>query len=575
MKPIRFMLRLYRNPSFLFYSFLLVLLLPNILLSFTEHLNWAGRISNILFPLAVYYNLLHRFRSIGKTFLWLFPFVFLSAFQIVLLYLFHRSIIAVDMFLNLVTTNPTEAMELLDNMIPVLVFVVLFYIPVLIAAVYAVCHKIGLSDEMVQNKQRTSRLLFGLGALSLITAYLTDNRYEIKSDLFPVNVCYNIGLACQRTVWTQQYEQTSAPFTYNAQASHPAGQREIYVMVVGETSRACNWSLAGYSRTTTPQLAALGDELVYFPYTLSESNTTHKSVPMLLSSVSAVDFDSIYSRKGIVTAFREAGFSTAFLSNQRLNHSFIDLFGQEAEYCDFIKEDSSDPKYNPSDDELLKQVSQILAQGNRKQFIVLHTYGSHFNYKERYQGKTSFYTPDGPLLTEPKFRNSLLNAYDNTIRYTDLFLAQLIEMLQHENAETALIYTSDHGEDIFDDSREMFLHASPVPTYYQIHVPFLVWTSAAYRTAYAPSYEALLQNHNKNVSSSASFFHTMLHLAGIQTPYRQDSLSVASPVYTERPRVYLNDHNVASPLNDTGMDSEDFEMLQKYRIGGWDNTDCD
>ena len=56
----------------------------------------------------------------------------------------------------------------------------------------------------------------------------------------------------------------------------------------------------------------------------------------------------------------------------------------EADTYDFIKEDSVSSTYNPSDDELLKLVEEELAKGATKQFIVLHTYGSHFNYRERY-----------------------------------------------------------------------------------------------------------------------------------------------------------------------------------------------
>jgi glucan phosphoethanolaminetransferase (alkaline phosphatase superfamily) len=57
----------------------------------------------------------------------------------------------------------------------------------------------------------------------------------------------------------------------------------------------------------------------------------------------------------------------------------------EADTYDFIKEDSVSSTYNPSDDELLKLVEEELAKGATKQFIVLHTYGSHFNYRERYR----------------------------------------------------------------------------------------------------------------------------------------------------------------------------------------------
>ena len=73
-------------------------------------------------------------------------------------------------------------------------------------------------------------------------------------------------------------------------------------------------------------------------------------------------------------------------------------------------------------------------------------------------------------------------------------------------------------------------------------------------------------NRQKNISSSISFFQTMMELAGIETPYRNDSLSVTSPLYTEKSRVYLNDHNEPRPLDDIGMGKEDFEMLKKRGI---------
>ena len=167
-----------------------------------------------------------------------------------------------------------------------------------------------------------------------------------------------------------------------------------------------------------------------------------------------------------------------------------------------------------------------------------------------------------PVDAEVKYKDNLINAYDNSIRYTDNFLARLIHLLQEQDVDAAMLYTSDHGEDIFDDSRHLFLHASPVPSYYQIHVPFLVWMSDSYRKSYPELQQAAQANMQKNISSSLSFFQTMLELGGIETPYRNDSLSVTNTLFTEKPRVYLNDHNEARSLNDIGMKEEDFEMLQ-------------
>ena len=93
----------------------------------------------------------------------------------------------------------------------------------------------------------------------------------------------------------------------------PEKNREVYVMVIGETSRAANWSIYGYNRNTNPELTKIKG-LTAFSHVLTESNTTHKSVPMLMSSVTAHDFNSIYRQKGIITAFKEAGYRTAFFS---------------------------------------------------------------------------------------------------------------------------------------------------------------------------------------------------------------------------------------------------------------------
>ncbi|THG43851.1 DUF1705 domain-containing protein, partial [Muribaculum caecicola] len=111
-----------------------LLLLPNICLLFTERVPagepWA-RISAsfgfLLVPAAAYVALMTISRNVGKTVWTVFPLVFFSAFQMVLLDLFGCSVIAVDMWLNLVTTNASEAGELLGSMLPAIMFVAMFY----------------------------------------------------------------------------------------------------------------------------------------------------------------------------------------------------------------------------------------------------------------------------------------------------------------------------------------------------------------------------------------------------------------------------------------------------------------
>ena len=547
------------QPRTLYVYYLLVLLLPNIGLTLTEPMGWAARLCNLLLPLGVYAWMLTLSRRPGKALWWLFPLVFLAAFQLVLLYLFGRSVIAVDMFLNLLTSNPGEAIELLDNLIPGVAGVFIVYLPALALGICSIRGTHLLSDRFRHTARRWATLASVAGLFCLGLARLTDAGYRPQLHLYPVNAGYNLWLAIERTVRQAHYAETSRHFRFHATSTHDTLQAEAYVLVIGETARACHFSLYGYPRETNPLLSRLSG-LTVFKKALTQSNTTHKSVPMLLTAVSAERFDQIYQQKGILTAFREAGYHTFFFSNQRPNHSFIDFLGQEADEWHFLKEERP-PSENLSDSELLAAVGHALQAGHRKLFIVLHTYGSHFNYRERYPREMAHFQPDS--LTDAKYRNraSLVNAYDNSLRQTDALLARLTHLLQAHDIPSAWLYTSDHGEDLFDDHRRLFLHASPLPTYYQLHVPLLVWLSPAYRHSYPQEATHLHANAGRPVSVSVSVFHTMLQLAGLRTPFLTDSLSLASDRFTPAPPCYLDDHNRPIPLGRLGLDSLDRQKL--------------
>lgn len=553
------------RPAFLFWLTIAVLAIPNIALCFTERMTTAAAVTNVVLPVSVVWLLMTLSRRPGKMTWSLFPLIFFGAFQLVLLYLFGHSIIAVDMFLNVVTTNPGEAFELLDGILPAIAIVVVIYIPPLVMAVISLRKKDILPSGFVMRQRRMALIAVVAGVASLGVSYATDDEYSMKIQLYPVNVGYNLVLAVERSQATINYAETSSSFRFNSRATHPGNRREVYVLVIGETARACNFSLYGYGRETTPLLEHTRG-LVAFTNVLTQSNTTHKSVPMLMSAASAENYNRIYHEKGIITAFREAGFHTVFISNQLPNRSFIDFFGKEADEWVFIKEKAIE-KENVSDGDMIPMVKNVLGKGRQKELIVLHTYGSHFNYRERYKAAHAVFKPDDA--DEAKFSNraSLVNAYDNSIRATDSFLHQLITLLDRSGATSAMLYTSDHGENIFDDARRLFLHASPVPSYYELHVPFIVWTSDAYRQTCASETAALIANRRKRVSNSESAFHTMLGLAGIETPSRNDSLSVASRMFKPSGRMYLNDHNEPVPVNKILRDKADFIMMRKIECG--------
>ena len=551
---------------------IIALVLPNIALCFTEKLSLWASAANVLLPLGVYILLMTLAKKTGKMIWWSFLLIFFAAFQLVLLYLFGGGVIAVDMFLNLVTTNPGEAMELLDNLVPAVAGVFIVYLPLLILGIVSIRSKRYpvLSAPWIHRFRWWGSASVVLGLLCMGNAYWHTDKYKIQDQLYPVNVVYNLCLAVERNQASENYQEASKDFRFGAKPSHPSDSCEVYVMVIGETARAHDFSFYGYKRDTNPLLSKT-QGLLAFDQVTTQSNTTHKSVPMLLSAASASDFERLFHEKGILAAFKEAGFHTVFLSNQLPNHSFIDFLGEQADEWCFVKTgecneafdkayDSkknaaqADAKGNIYDADLLPMLDRILAKKHKKEFIVLHTYGSHFNYMERYPRSMAYFKPDTQSDAKPENRRDLLNAYDNTIRYTDFVLHSVIERLQRQGGMSAMLYTSDHGENIFDDSRKLFLHASPRASHYELKVPFLVWTSPSYNHQEPRTEAALKRNLHQEIQSSRSAFHTMLGIGGVATRYRIDRYSVASEKYKPSPLLYLNDHDEAIPQSECGFD---------------------
>lgn len=555
--------------QFLYVYAVVALLLPNIALCYTECLApWACGV-NVLLPLSLYMLFFSVAKRPGKMIWWAFIFVFFAAFQLVLLYLFGTGVIAVDMFLNLVTTNPGEAMELLDNLAPAVVGVFVVYLPLLILGGVNIRRDSRLSVSFQQRVRHWAMQIGAIGLFCLLASYLVVDGYRMRNQLYPVNICYNLYLAFERNAASENYREASRDFKFEARSEHSATAPEVYVMVVGETARTHNFSLYGYPRNTNPLLSKTPG-IKAFPNVTTQSNTTHKSVPMLLSAASAEDFERLFHEKGILAAFKEAGFHTVFISNQLPNHSFIDFLGEQADEHYFLKKEDAS-QGNHYDEDLLQKLDEILPLADasssahyryRKLFVVLHSYGSHFNYQERYPRSFAYFKPDSRSEAKSENRRDLLNAYDNTIRYTDYILHGIIERLQkwegvqtktdgvYDQPTSAMLYTSDHGENIFDDERSLFLHAAPKASDYELHVPFIIWTSDGFSKQYPDILKALGENRPKQVQSSLSAFHTMLGIGGIQTRYRLDEYSVASGKYHPTKLLYLDDHDEAIPQED-------------------------
>lgn len=177
-------------------------------------------------------------------------------------------------------------------------------------------------------------------------------------------------------------------------------------------------------------------------------------------------------------------------------------------------------------------LDKVIAQTTRDKLVMIHLVGSHFPYHRRYPRAFEVFKPacNSPVI-DTCTPQEIVNAYDNSIRYTDYVLAHFIETLTQQTQITpALIYTSDHGESLGEGG--VYLHSAPLSMAppEQTTVPFFLWLSQPYIQAFNVNMPCLRQKAAAAVSSTTTshdnFFPTALGLLDIQTAERKPALDL-------------------------------------------------
>jgi glucan phosphoethanolaminetransferase (alkaline phosphatase superfamily) len=164
-----------------------------------------------------------------------------------------------------------------------------------------------------------------------------------------------------------------------------------------------------------------------------------------------------------------------------------------------------------------------------KHFFVLHTQGSHEVYVDRYPANFNVFQQNANATD----RERLVNAYDNTILYTDFVLSELIDFLARLPGTSALLYVADHGENLADDSRRLKGHF--FNNKYDLPIAGVFWFSDSFASRYPARVSALMANARARVNTRA-IFYTLADMAALtlQDP-NMARLSLLSPTF-EPPR---------------------------------------
>jgi len=522
-----------------------VVLLPNIFLAFYGS-DIAGasffKIITYLVVSVFLFLIPSLFLKMRTFFLVQGIFVLLAPLEIAHIYL-NRMPVTTAFLLSIFDTDWNESSEVLTSLnIPIFILVIFWFF-----YFFFVIKKI---DNVYLFSSLKSRIYFMctlLGIVAIGYVFYFSSEYHIKTDkkevfrstnehfLMKAYKIYPYGLiinACKVYITKKEIKEGDEKvkqFHFYAQQEKPVGGREVYVFVIGETGRYDSYSINGYQRETSPMLAK-NKNVISYSDLFSEANITSSSLPIILTRASAKDYYRAFVEKSFVDAFKEAGFKTYWIANQSANNNFVRRISKDTDGEYFMTIDfDADSNY---DEKLWKFLSDVLGKEDQKALIVLHTLGSHFRYNFRYPPSFELFKPSlkGSFdynMISVKNKQLFINTYDNSILYTDFFLATTIQKIDSLNAVSALVYVADHGENLFDTPENIVLHGGSEFTKYDLHVPFFVWTSDQYNLQYPKKEENLLRNKDKRLTSDC-IFYSILDMADITFPEQNLSKSIAS-----------------------------------------------
>jgi lipid A ethanolaminephosphotransferase len=379
-------------------------------------------------------------------------------------------------------------------------------------------------------------LVIGVASLVLVFAdfaSLMRNHKEVRHLITPGNIVASLA----GNVWGQakRPNQPKIGVGMDAKAPAPGRRPRLLVLVVGETARAQNYSLYGYARETNPELARRG--VVVFSNATSCGTSTEVSLPCMFSPFGRANYDEekILTHESVLHVLARAGIKVLWRDNQSGCKGVCD--GLPAEQLDQAKVDALCPEGQCLDEILLHGMDGVLKDRQGNLLVVMHQLGSHGPaYYKRYPAAFRRFQPACESDDLHKCGAAeIVNAYDNSLLYTDFFLGKVIDFLDRAQAthDTAMIYVSDHGESLGEGG--LYLHGVPyaIAPDVQTHVPFLMWLSPALQRDRGLSVECVRAEAAKGKASHDNLFHSLLGFFDVTTRAYDKRLDLLAPCGAE------------------------------------------
>ncbi len=286
-------------------------------------------------------------------------------------------------------------------------------------------------------------------------------------------------------------------------------EKALVVLVIGESARSMNFSLYGYQKNTNPLLSQT-ENLFHFPATSCATYTTVGIKCMLEHENTGKLYEILPNylyRNNVDVVWRSTNWGEPPIHIEKVQRS-----DYLSELC------QGDPKCGYDEILLTGLKEQILSSDKSKTLIILHTSTSHGpNYSKKYPPEFEVFKPVCNSVELSKCSpEELINAYDNTIVYTDYLLHRIIEVLKElPEYRSTMMFVSDHGESLGE--KNLYMHGVPmsIAPREQYEIPFIVWVSDGYKTL-----KPMEHLDHSNV------FHSVMNFLSIESPIYKEELNI-------------------------------------------------
>lgn len=433
---------------------------------------------NLLFVIIIYVILLVCQGKLRKIFSILVAVISYIPNLIVLSFLLmDNTVLKSTDFWVVFNSNPAEASNLFATL-PYSVFVW--------STIYTILLVLSVVLIFKRNYQKTLSLFVQVLAISFLIIISMVNPFRSK---VPMIDFYKSFYNYQREMReVAEFYKQRQNMELDVNCALPESKKTILI-VIGESQNRQHMQLYGYTRPTNPLLTEISNELVCYNNVCSPAIQT---LPCMKQILTFANYERPYLYKeeaNIIELLRSSGYKTFWYDNQGKSKNgvfAIDTYTPTS-YRTMAKQSEvyDDSKSCARDSSMIAQLDIALQDTANSKVIFLHLIGNHFDYKNRYEQnfdvfKTSeeINSPFAASLSSKQLE--VLNSYDNATLYNDYIVRTLIEMLRKQEGMSAMLYFSDHGEEIYDYqlySGRSFEKISPA----MCDIPLILWMNDTYR----------------------------------------------------------------------------------------------